>query len=263
MADYSTNKAKLLSYLSTRNMNIHTTLNQYGLSDEEVKVYLVILENGGSFVSKISQLARIKRTTVYLIVDRLSKKNLINKYPTKKGLKIVASDPNILFKRSKKIHEDIIQILPSLKAIEKRGIDKPNVKYFSGEEGFIYVCEESIKKPSSEVLFLGSLKDLYATITDEYDQSIYIPTRLKKKINIKMLVFEDEYTKKLEKVAKKELREIRFLSKHAFSPSSMFIYGNTVALFTSKKELMAVVVESEDLAIMEKNKFNLLWRQAT
>ena len=57
----------------------------------------------------------------------------------------------------------------------------------------------------------------------------------------------------------KELREIKFLPKDFYHPAFVLIYQNTVAIFTSKKELTAIKIESEEIAKSEKSKFDLIW----
>jgi sugar-specific transcriptional regulator TrmB len=50
------------------------TLQEYGLSEKEAKVYLTILELGTNIASTIARRSEIKRVTVYTILDDLKKK---------------------------------------------------------------------------------------------------------------------------------------------------------------------------------------------
>ena len=42
----------------------------------------------------------------------------------------------------------------------------------------------------------------------------------------------------------------------------MAIYGNKVAYFTSEKELVSVVIESDEISEMERQKFKFLWNSS-
>ena len=58
---------------------------------------------------------------------------------------------------------------------------------------------------------------------------------------------------------KKNLREVKFLPKNFYFPSSMLIFQDKIALISSEKELVGIVIQSADLTEMEKQKFNLMW----
>jgi sugar-specific transcriptional regulator TrmB len=49
------------------------TLKQIGLKEKEIKVYLIVLEKGSLSAQAIAAEAGIKRTTVYLVLERLKK----------------------------------------------------------------------------------------------------------------------------------------------------------------------------------------------
>jgi len=82
---------------------------------------------------------------------------------------------------------------------------------------------------------------------------------VKKDIKFKALVFFDRDALLLKKTARERLREVKFLPEGYFFPSSMFIFQDKIALLSSIKELIGVVIQSPDLAKMEEQKFKLLW----
>ncbi len=43
----------------------------------------------------------------------------------------------------------------------------------------------------------------------------------------------------------------------------MLIFRNKVAIFTSRKEFITVLIESEEIAEAERQKFEILWEHAT
>ena len=107
---------------------------------------------------------------------------------------------------------------------------------------------------------IGSLERFYDIITYEYDNEYYIPTRVKKRNKLKGLYFEKEVSEKFPKKRDaQELRQTKFLPEEFYQPTFTLIYRNTVVIFTSKKELIAVKIESEDIVKSEKAKFDLLW----
>ena len=66
-------------------------LEQLGLSEEEAKVYLAVLELGGSYVSAIAKKAGIHRVSCYHTLDNLKKKGVISSF-TKDNIKYFSVD---------------------------------------------------------------------------------------------------------------------------------------------------------------------------
>lgn len=241
------------------NLDIKKSLLNYGLNESEIKVYLALLELGTSTAREISLATKIKRTTVYLITDKLVEKGLLGCYKAKYGTHYMAIDPNLLISRIDNIKQEITNIIPQLKALEKKTVNEPSVKFYKGKEGYLTITNDSLNGYSYEVLYLGSAKDLNDIISEKYVKERYIPGRIKRKIKFKQIVFEDDFSVKSKKVDPQELRQTKFLPNNYDFKGSMFIYQNKVAYFSSPKELTAVLIESDDISEMERKKFELLW----
>jgi hypothetical protein len=56
------------------------------------------------------------------------------------------------------------------------------------------------------------------------------------------------------------LRKVKYLPEENIYNTSKLIYGNKVAIFSSKKELITVIIESDDIALSEKQNFDILWK---
>lgn len=236
------------------------TLEKLGLTDKEAKVYLANLELGPAKIQDVAKKSKIKRTTVYVIIDSLMQKGLISFYQSKKTKKFVAEEPYKLSLLLKEKQDVLKKIMPQLEALVKKDkTERPEVRFYQGREGCLTILEETLEKASSEIFYLGSIDDIYKIITKDYDYAHYIPTRIAKKIKFKALLFQDEGSLKLKANEKKHLREIKFLPKTYFFSSSMFIFQDKIALISSEKELVGIVIKSQDLAEMECQKFRLLW----
>ena len=71
-------------------------LKEYGLSDNEIKVYLASLSLGTSKVNEISKKADLLRTTTYEVLKTLVEKGLVS-YVIKSGVRYFeAAYPNKL-----------------------------------------------------------------------------------------------------------------------------------------------------------------------
>ncbi len=246
-------------------MDTKQVLKNYGLTDEETRLYLAGLKLGEAPLARIAKEAGIKRSSAYLIAKNLEEKGLMGNFKLANGLRFVASSPSLLTEQAKKKLAEINEIVPELKAMQKNSRFNPKITVYEGKEGYIAIANESLKT-NGTIRCVGSLKKIYEIVGQEYDQKYYIPERVKNNIKIKNLYFKEEVIEFFPvdiftpERNIKELREIKFLPKDFHHPAFVLIYQNTVAIFTSKKELTAVKIESEEIAKSEKEKFGLIWK---
>ena len=241
-------------------MNLKQTLKSFGLSEAEIQLYLAGLQTGEAPLSEIAKNAGIKRGSAYLTAKNLEEKGLMGNFKMKSGLKFVSSPPQVLLRQAQRNTENITKIIPELKAIQKGSEDKPTITVYEGHKGYLSVLEDSLNMYSQTIRAIGSLGQYYDVITYEYDDTYYIPTRIKNKIKLKGLYFEDKAVEKFPKERDaKELRQVKILPNQYYQPSLTFIYRNTVVTFSTKKELIAVKIVSKDIAQSEKAKFDLIW----
>jgi len=241
-------------------MDIKQTLKNYGLKDEEVSLYLAALKTGEAPLARIAKEAHLKRSSAYLIAKNLEEKGLLGNFHLPSGMRFVASPPTLLAEQIKRRSLEINEIIPQLKALQKNYLSKPTITVYEGEEGYFTILNDSLKNNEKTIRNIGSLKKIYEVISKGYDDSFYIPNRLKNGIFYKGLHFKEEteniFTPKRNK---KKMRQVKFLPENYAHPTFVMIYGNCVAIFTSKKELVAVKIESEEIAKSEKAKFDLIW----
>lgn len=240
-------------------VDIKKALKSYGLDEREIKVYLSVLALGDATVTEIAQFTKLKRTSVYLICDRLVALGVMGDFKAKYGTHYSVSSAKTLVSRLESIKTEVESVMPELMAIEKRELYSPNIKFFKGKQGFLTVLDDSLESYSHEVLYFGSAKDLNDVIGENYVTKKYIPERLKRKIKFKQIVLPDEFSRSLVKTDEKELRRTKLMPPDYSFAANMIIYQNKIAYFSSKRELIAVLVESCDIAEMERTKFELLW----
>jgi sugar-specific transcriptional regulator TrmB len=241
-------------------MELRQVLKNYGLTDDETSLYLSGLKTGEAPLARIAKLAGIKRPTAYSIAKSLEGKGLMGNFKMRSGLRFVASPPSTLAQNLKRRLKEVSEIIPELAVIERGAITKPKITLYEGGEGYYTALEDSLQTANGIIRAIGSLKKIYEVITPEYDENHYIPTRLKNNTTYKGLHFREEaeniFTPERNS---KEMREVKFLPDNYFHSDFVLIYRNAVTICTSKKELIAVKIESEEIAEAEKKKFDLIW----
>lgn len=240
--------------------DIKQTLKELGLEDGEVALYLASLKLGEAGMSELALEAQLKRTSAYVIFQALEKKGLMGSFKMRSGLKFVATPPHILASKTEKELDDLKSILPQLNSLAQKPDLKPQITYYEGKEGYFIASEDSLKTFNSTVRHIGSISEIHKVIGEDWDLNYYIPTRLKKRINFKALYFKSQMPESFLTANHAELlREVKYLPENHLYNSSKLIYGNKVAIFSSKKELVTVIIESPDIVAGEIKLFETIW----
>lgn len=120
-------------------MEYEALLTSFGLTEKEARVYLALMRLGNGSVQDIAREAKIKRPTVYLLLDELRKKEAVLKAPQAKRTIYIAKSPTELYELHAQKILQVRQSLPLLEAMFKKD-DRTQTLYFEGVRGI----EESL-----------------------------------------------------------------------------------------------------------------------
>lgn len=111
---------------------LRITLEKYGLSHNEAKVYLTLLSLGSAMAGKISKEAMIDRTSCYDALKKLLKKGLVSYAveANRKMFKAISPDRLVGFLKEKE--EEINEIMPQLKGMYKPERESIMLHYSKG-----------------------------------------------------------------------------------------------------------------------------------
>jgi sugar-specific transcriptional regulator TrmB len=246
---------------------INQLLKQLNFSDKETAVYLALLEVGAAKAGELAKKTNINRTTVYDILESLMRKGLVSKY--KKGASTFFNtfDPKHLLtyldrekeeqtKKIEKQKEKVKELLPQLLSLQHIATTKPKVQFFEGEKGMREAYEDTLTSRET-ILAYANTETVHAGLPNFFPD--YYKRRTAKKIFIKAIFPINKLSIERSKFNQEEMRETRFLPQKemTFSPE-VNIYNNKM-LIASWKEKMAIIIESKELADLQKLIFNLLW----
>jgi sugar-specific transcriptional regulator TrmB len=243
-------------------------LEELGLSVEESKVYLAVLELGGSFASAIAKKAGVARVNCYHTLGNLVKKGLISTL-SKNGVKYFTVDsPKILVNQMEEKFLHAKKILPELLSITNSMAYKPKIQYYEGEQGLKNIFEDTFQA-EGELLGYTNLKELPQVVGEDYLKD-YAKRKIEAGIKTRMLspISKDAlaYTKKFyPKNFNQNLVEIFFVnSKEFMFEYEINIYGDRVSILSlNPDELMGMIIQSPIYAKTQRAIFNLAWLGAT
>jgi len=124
---------------------LRLTLEKYGLSHNEAKVYLTLLNLGSAMAGKIAKEAMMDRTSCYDALKKLVKRGLVV-YALEANRKLFKTiSPDRLVGILKEKEEEISEIMPQLKEIYRPEKGKSNVTMFKGYKGLKSVFEDILE----------------------------------------------------------------------------------------------------------------------
>lgn len=246
---------------------IKNLLKQLNFSEKESNVYQALLELGSAKAKEISRKTGLNRTTVYDICEELLKKGLISKYKKGASTYFNALEPKHLLtyldrekeeqaKTIEKQKKKVDELLPQLISLQNIFTSKPKVQFFEGEKGMREAYEDTLTAKEM-ILAYANVETMHEALPNFFPE--YYKRRAENQIFIRAIVPRNKTS--IERTAhnQEEMRDTRFLpdDEMTFSPE-VNIYGNKM-LIASWKEKMAIVIESKELADLQKLSFNLLW----
>ncbi|MBI2564389.1 helix-turn-helix domain-containing protein [Candidatus Woesearchaeota archaeon] len=233
-------------------------LKEFGLSENEVKVYITLLKTGESGVQNLAKNAGLPRTTTYHLLESLSQKGLVSHIDKNKIRYFQAANPKIIPEILEEQKKHIKEIIPELLTIAETFTEKPKVEVYEGIKGIKTILEDTLET-KKEILHYGDIISLQNSLKYIFPQ--FINKRVEKKIPIKILCKKEAAHKELLETAKKQYREFKFIPSNYTFKSSIFIYNKKVAILSLQQEpYYGIIIDNEDFHQTQKNMFELLWQ---
>jgi sugar-specific transcriptional regulator TrmB len=226
-------------------------LRDAGLTENESKVYISLLEIGPSNAGAITKKSGLHRRVVYDVLDMLVKKGLIG-YILKNNIRVFqASNPERFLEILREKEEVIGEIMPNMISLYRKTREKEETNFYKGKRGLRNVFEDQLEC-GKEVLILGASSLAYEVM--QYYFKWYDKRRKSKKIRAR-IIFHD-----VDKNIKVPFSEIRYLPQKYASPVAINIYGDKIALILWQKEdPIAILIKNKDMAEGYKQYFELMW----
>ncbi len=242
-------------------------LEELGFSTKEIAVYLALLAVDSSTVTEIAKKAEIQRTTCYEILDSLLHRGIITKFKKHKKIYFQAGDPRRLIQYLEREKEEKIKVIEQQKSkvnevmteflslLEPKNT-KPKVEFYEGEKGMREAYENTLTS-EGEILSYANVEEVHKGLPNFFPE--YYTRRAALGIPIRAVFTNNAPSKELATHDKQEMRETVILPdpQDTFSPE-INIYNNKM-LIASWKEKMAVIIESKELADLQRVIYKIVW----
>jgi sugar-specific transcriptional regulator TrmB len=248
---------------------LHADLQSLGLTDEESKVYLAVLELGGAYVSAIAKKANVHRVSCYHTLGNLVTKGLISSLIRNNMKYFSVESPKVLVNQLEEKYHKAQELLPELLSLTNSLAYKPKIQYYEGLNGLQNIMEDTLNS-EGEVLGYTNLAALPGVLPEEYIRR-YAKNKIDKKIKSRMLSpISDDALEYIEKYYPNydetiELIEILFINPNEFMIEyEINIYEDKVSIISlSSQEIIGLILQSPVYARTQRAIFNLAWLGAT
>ncbi len=239
-------------------MELEYPLQEYGLGEKEIKVYLELLPLGTVTIHEIVKRLGFPRSTTYHTLEYLISKGIVAKIVKKHVTYYTATEPEKLRDQLIEKRKLIESILPELKELKSITKNPSSVEIYEGFKG-IHTILADLVRVKQQVYYFGGYKKSLSVLKHLPD---YVRrSRIDKKIHAKM-VYDPIDEPILHTKEYQEVSELRFLNSMKDFPAMIFIYGDKVSMFTHKTDLIGIIITNKDLAETMKTIFFMFWNQA-
>jgi sugar-specific transcriptional regulator TrmB len=141
--------------------DIEDKLRDYGLSERQIKVYLLLVINGPMKLSELAYKAGLYRMQVYTTLKQLIQLGIVEAtlgrpitylaVPPKKALNLLLEDISARLERAKENQAFILEKLTSLTKLIPSSSNPPKFKIIQGRKQYIKVAKQSYKRARFEI----------------------------------------------------------------------------------------------------------------
>ncbi len=229
-------------------------LQDLGLSEKEAKVYVSLLQVERGSINELAEKTGINRTTVYPVLETLSKKGLVSEAHEGKKITYQAEPPERLetyVERQKVLLNEkasrLKEMIPQMKSIQREQGERPVVKFYEGRDGALsaysefYELHEESNKEGYFIYNRNLLEEVYSS--EERDK--FYQMRIGKEV-----IPNSVYTRREGDMEfKSEGKRVRIDAEHYPILSDITIIEDRVIITTLSEQVTSILIKSRDLAV--------------
>ena len=236
-------------------------LEDLGLTNAEIKVYISLLELGQTSAGLILEKSNIQNSVMHRALNSLIEKGLISFILEGKRKIYKATDPENFheFINDKKIRFD--NILPELKQKQRLSKNTNFGEVFKGKKGINQMYQTLLNSGGKEYNTFGGGIDVKDNIMGENWWFNLHAKRIDKKILCRQ-VFDETIREFGNELNKKPLSNIKFLPKEYAQLQETVIIGDYVGISIFTENPYGILIRDKAVAEGYKKQFEILWKLA-
>ena len=237
-------------------------LQEIGLTDSEIKVYLTLLELGSSKKGPIVKKAGITSSKIYEVMDKLIERGMAS-YVVKDNIKYFNAAPPSRIKeylkeketRLKEQEKELEKLLPSLELRQQLVTQKTDAEVYRGWKGMQTIYNDllnSLKTGDSYYIFGASRGTNAKNVRSFYTRFNEKVVRKKLKAHI---IFNEKARGNIHGIEK--TAKVKYFD-HT-TPAEILIYGSKTAIVLLEQEPLIILIKGKSVAQSFKAYFDVIW----
>ena len=241
-----------------------SVLEEIGLTNAQIKVYLALLELGETTSGPLIKKSELQNSVVYNALNQLIEQGLASFISKGKRKYFSAASPKTLLKVMEDKKEKIENLVPQL--IAKQSFTKPKqeARVFIGWKGIYNAFNhilEVLPKGSEYIGFAAGFEEQYTEEAKQFFRE-FQKKREGMKYKVKLIVNEStrEQVEKYDYYTKFGRPEYRFVD--GFAPVGVIIFGDSILNVAFEEQPVAVIITSKQIAESYRRFFYNMWETA-
>jgi sugar-specific transcriptional regulator TrmB len=249
-------------------MQLKQVLEKMGFTPKEIMVYVSLLGKDNITATEVGVISGINRTSCYDILESLIAKGLVSKTLKNKRTYFNVSNPKALvgyldrekeeaYSKIEKQKEMINLVMPEIMSFSRVGVTKPKVQYFEGEKGMREAYEDTLTAENIYYAY-ANIETMHEGLPNLFPD--YYKRRVKAGIVARGIFPNNKETVERLRHNYEEKRESIIFGDQSLTFSPEVIIYNNKMLMISWKEKIAIMIESKELADLQKLIYEQLWK---
>lgn len=239
------------------------SLKDLGLTANEIKLYLTLLDLGENTVGPLIKKLKIHRQVAYDALEGLIERNMVTKTSKNNRFYFRVSDPSNILNNIKYQETLAKKLVKEVNSKLANKTEKQEVKIIEGEEAYKeWVIQGSQLMPENSKLYVvasGMTEWENMMLSDKTLEKI---NEIRNKRNIKTkMIYNENAREKIGKIEKTNY-ENRFIDNKFTLPTEFAISPDAVEFVSFGSDLLVIIVKSMKLRNDYLKYFNNLWKIA-
>lgn len=254
-------------------MKIEKSLEQIGLTKNEIQVYLYLVNRGVATGNEIYVDNDLDKSSAYRALDNLEKLKLVYAIGQSRNQKFYADNGANLLKLQKEkedeiahVRLDIVDFVNNIEKNSKSAYKKSNVEIFEGKEEYKRFMNERLKPGVKLIRDLARL-DTTVYFIDDYTSFMtdYKESRISKKIMYHGLFDSTALGQVTDKSSEANYKEVRILNESLDLKNAVLTtFGNKTGIYTERGgKFWGIIISDVIVTSLVNSLFDFIWNRAT
>lgn len=234
------------------------TLKELGLTDNEIRVYLLLLKKGTLNPSEIAEKLGLHRGYIYDTLQRMQEKEFVSSVLQNNKKFFQAIPPENLVEQLKFKTESLQKIVPDLNQLAETIKEKTQVQLHKGKRVYRTLLKDIIAtaQKNETILLIGVDEEKLLEEVEPIYLEQYFMIIKEKNIKEKVIMKKGNKKYSIPNVTHK------FLDEKYIGNVEQIIYNDKVATFILDEPYHLIIIENSQVAQTYKKQFELFWKVA-